>query len=39
MEEAYTEYLEKNRGIRDKVFIGVLFFLNICLLMANILLN
>lgn len=39
MEEAYNEHLEKNRGIRDKLFIVVLFFLNVSLLTANLILR
>lgn len=39
MEEAYSSYLEKNRGMRDILFIVVLFFLNISLLVTNLILN
>lgn len=39
MEEAYSSYLDKNRGIRDILFIVVLFFLNISLLVTNLILN
>lgn len=33
---AYMEHLEKNRGLRDKLFIFTLLSLNVCLLIANI---
>lgn len=39
IEDAYSDYLEKNRRNRDKLLIIVLFFLNIALLIANLILQ